>query len=153
MDRSGIKEVGRKLRSCEEPDLAQLTSPDIVSLSMLPLLTRSLVIMTVCWHGDSVRRLEALGKCRACPHLLKQRGAFVGSSSRETRWKIHQTLCWGMGIDTPWEPGGPEQDGTNKTWSDTEVSQIDHHSLYTSWQLPTLRLLYIQRFHYEGLID
>lgn len=53
MDQSGIKEVGRKLGGREEPDLAQLTGPDIVSLSMLPLLARSSVIMTVCWHGDS----------------------------------------------------------------------------------------------------
>lgn len=38
----------------------------------------------------------------------------MGSSSRETWWKIHQALCWSMGIDTPWEPGGPDQDGTNR---------------------------------------
>lgn len=50
MDPSGIKEVGRKLAGREEPDLAWLTGPDIVSLS---LLARSSVIMTVCWHGDS----------------------------------------------------------------------------------------------------
>lgn len=60
------------------------------------------------------RRLEAVGKCTACSRLLKQWGAFVGSSSREMWWKIHQTLCWSMDIDTPWEPGGPEQDGTNR---------------------------------------
>lgn len=61
-----------------------------------------------------VRRLEAVGKCTTCSRLLKQRGAFVGSSSWETWWKIHQPLCWSMGIDTPWEPGSPEQDGTNR---------------------------------------
>lgn len=38
----------------------------------------------------------------------------MGSSSRETWWKIHQPLCWSMGIDTAWQSGGPEQDGTDR---------------------------------------
>lgn len=53
MGLSGIKEVGRKLGGCEEFDFVWFIGFDIVFLLMLLLLARFLVIMIVCWYGDS----------------------------------------------------------------------------------------------------
>lgn len=89
-----------------------------------------------------VRRLEALGKCTTCSCLLKQREAFVGSSSRETWSQNHQTQGWSVGVYSPSEPGGPAhgchtQRSSSRPASHAEISQNlpsvpSHWSLFRS---------------------